>query len=191
MSKTNWEKMVYEKALNSAKSARRKQFDTLKIKVDDLPQYVDEGWEKSKEYKNAKFVGVTKEKSIQEQFENKIWLLFASMGFSTMNADREFYMSYDFHDESLVHQVDVLAVDDETIIFVECRAVDEMTDQSFAAEIKEFRERIAGLRKEALKKYPNRKSKFIWATHNYIIQKKDLSALDKAGITYLNDSAVE
>lgn len=166
MSKTNWEKMVYEKALNSAKSARRKQFDTLKIKVDDLPQYVDEGWEKSKEYKNAKFVGVTKEKSIQEQFENKIWLLFASMGFSTMNADREFYMSYDFHDESLVHQVDVLAVDDETIIFVECRAVDEMTDQSFAAEIKEFRERIAGLRKEALKKYPNRKSKFIWATHN-------------------------
>ena len=34
MSKTNWEKMVYEKALNSAKSARRKQFDTLKIKVD-------------------------------------------------------------------------------------------------------------------------------------------------------------
>lgn len=191
MSKTNWEKMVYEKALNSAKSARRKQFDTLKIKVDDLPQYVDEGWEKSKEYKNAKFVGVTKEKSIQEQFENKIWLLFASMGFSTMNADREFYMSYDFHDESLVHQVDVLAVDDETIIFVECRAVDEMTDQSFAAEIKEFRERIAGLRKEALKKYPNRKSKFIWATHNYIIQKKDLIALDKAGITYFNDSAVE
>lgn len=147
MSKTNWEKMVYEKALNSAKSARRKQFDTLKIKVDDLPQYVDEGWEKSKEYKNAKFVGVTKEKSIQEQFENKIWLLFASMGFSTMNADREFYMSYDFHDESLVHQVDVLAVDDETIIFVECRAADEMTDQSFAAEIKEFSERIAGLRK--------------------------------------------
>lgn len=93
-----------------------------------------------------------------------------------------FYMihpDYDFHDESLVHQVDVLAVDDETIIFVECRAVDEMTDQSFAAEIKEFRERIAGLRKEALKKYPNRKSKFIWATHNYIIQKKDLIALGR------------
>lgn len=71
MSKTNWEKMVYEKALNSAKSARRKQFDTLKIKVDDLPQYVDEGWEKSKEYKNAKFVGVTKEKSIQSSSKIK------------------------------------------------------------------------------------------------------------------------
>ena len=72
---------------------------TLKIKADDLPRYVDEGWEKSKEYNNPKFVGITREKSIQEQFENKIWLLFASMGFTTMNADSEFYVSYDFHDE--------------------------------------------------------------------------------------------
>lgn len=191
MSKTNWEKMVYEKALNSAKSARRKQFDSKKINVNDLPRYVDEGWEKVREYKNPKFVGITREKDIQEQFENKIWILFASMGFSTMNSDRDFYMSYNFHDESLVHRVNVLAVDDETIIFVECRAAEEMTDKSFAAEIKEFSERISGLRKEALKKYPNRKSKFIWATHNYIIQKKDLTALDKAGITYFNDSTVE
>ena len=49
MSNTNWEKMVYEKDLNSAKSTRRKVVDTLKIKADDLPQYVDDGWEKSKE----------------------------------------------------------------------------------------------------------------------------------------------
>lgn len=191
MSKTNWEKLVCEKDLNSAKRDRRKQFDSLKIKADDLPKYVDEGWEKSKEYKNAKFIGITREKSIQVQFENKIWLLFASMGFSTMNADREFYMSYDFHDESLVHQVDVLAVDDETIIMIECHAADEMTDRSFMTEIREFSNRIAGLRKEALKKFPNRKSKFIWATHNYIVQKKELIALDKVGITYFNDSAVE
>ena len=50
MSNTNWEKMVYEKDLNSAKSTRRKVVDTLKIKADDLPQYVDDGWEKSKEW---------------------------------------------------------------------------------------------------------------------------------------------
>lgn len=191
MSITNWEKMVYEKALNSARSARRKIVDTLKIKADDLPQYVDEGWEKSKEYKNPKYISVTREKPIQEQFENKIWLLFASMGFTTMNGDSDFYMSYDFHDESLVHQVDVLAVDDETVIMVECRASDEMTEISFTDDIKQFSDRISGLRKEILKKYPNRKSKFIWATHNYIIKKKDLLALEKAGIVYFNDSAVE
>lgn len=191
MSNTNWEKMVYEKDLNSAKSARRKVVDTLKIKVDDLPQYVDGGWEKSKEYKNPKYISVTREKSIQEQFENKIWLLFASMGFTNMNADSDFYMSYDFHDESLVHQVDVLAVDDETVIMVECRAADEMAEISFVEDIKKLSNRISGLRKEIQKKYPNRKSKFIWATHNYIIKKKDLLALEKAGIVYFNDSAVE
>lgn len=46
-----------------------------------------------------KYISVTREKSIQEQFENKIWLLFASMGFTNMNADSDFHMSYDFHDE--------------------------------------------------------------------------------------------
>lgn len=191
MSNTNWEKMVYEKVLNSAKSERKKLFDTKKINVADLPAYVDEGWEKSKEYKNPKFVAVSKEKTMQEQFENKIWMLFASMGFSVMNADRDFYMSYDFHDDTLTQQIDVMAVDDETIIIVECHAADEMTEASFIEEIKTFSERISGLRKEALKKYPNRKSKFIWATHNYIIHKKDLLALEKAGMVYFNDSAVE
>ena len=191
MSNTNWEKMVYEKDLNSAKSTRRKVVDTLKIKADDLPQYVDDGWEKSKEYKNPKYISVTREKSIQEQFENKIWLLFASMGFTNMNADSDFHMSYDFHDESLVHQVDVLAVDDETVIMVECRAAGEMTEINFAEDIKQFSDRISGFRKEILKKYSNRKSKFIWATHNYIIKKKDLLALEKAGIVYFNDSVVE
>ena len=183
--------MVCEKALNSAKSTRRKQYDFVKIKQDELAHYVDDGWEMSKEYKNPKFVGVSREKSVQEQFENKIWLLFASMGFSIMNSDREFFVAYDFRDDSLVHQVDVLAVDDETIIMVECYAADEMTDRSFAPEIKDFSEKISGLRKEILKRYPNRKSKFIWATHNYIIQKKDLIAMEKAGITYFNDSTVE
>lgn len=131
MSNTNWEKMVYGKALNSVKSERKKLYDTKKINVADLPAYVDEGWEKSKEYKNPKFVAVSKEKPMQQQFENKIWMLFASMGFSSMNADREFYMSYDFHDDTLTQQIDVMAVDDETIIIVECHAADEMTEASF------------------------------------------------------------
>ena len=190
-SETNWEKMVSDKELNSAKSIRRKQYDFMKIKTEDLPQYVDKGWEKSKEYKNSKFVGITREKSFQVQFENKIWLLFASMGFSIMNADNEFYMSYDFRDKNLKHQVDVLAVDDETIIFVECNASEMIEEGDFSEEIRIFGERISGLRKEASKRYPNRKTKFIWATHNYILHKNDILALEKLGITFFNDSIIE
>ena len=72
MSNTNWEKMVYEKDLNSAKSARRKVVDTLKIKADDLPQYVDDGWEKSKEYKNPKYISVTSHSGCGSFFINAI-----------------------------------------------------------------------------------------------------------------------
>lgn len=190
-SETNWEKMVSDKKLNSAKSIRRKQYDFMKIKTEELPQYVDKGWEKSKEYKNPKNVGITREKSHQVQFENKIWLLFASMGFSIMNSDNEFYMSYDFRDQELKQQIDVLAVDDETIIFVECNASETIEEGDFSKKIKIFGERISGLRKEASRRYPNRKTKFIWATHNYIVQKNDILALEKLGITFFNDSTVE
>ena len=51
--RTNWELMVSEKALASEKNTRKKQFITEKIASKDLPTYVDNGWEKSKYFKNG------------------------------------------------------------------------------------------------------------------------------------------
>lgn len=183
--------MVSEKALATEKNIRKKVFITEKIATKDLPQYIDNGWEKSKEFKNPKFVGVTKEKSAQAQFEDSIWMLFAKMGFSELNAGDDFRVSYDFRDDRLIERISVMAVDEETIIMVSCHAAESMTEHSFSSEIIEFKRKIDGLRKEALKKYPGRKTKFIWATHNYITNRHDLALLDKAGIAYFNESTVE
>lgn len=96
--RTNWDAMVSEKALAVEKNARKKVFVTEKIAAKDLPQYIDDGWEKSKEFKNPKYVGVTKEKPAQAQFEDAIWMLFANMGFSELNAGDDFRVAYDFRD---------------------------------------------------------------------------------------------
>lgn len=191
MERTDWTKMVSERALYTEKSLRKKIFVSMKIAASDLPAMIDQGWEKSKEYKSPKFVGITKEKPANEQFEDLVWLLFANMGFSEMNAGSPFEVSYDFHDDSLKYPVSVVAVDDETILVVVCQATDEVTERSFADEIQEFSSKISGIRKEILKQYPGRKTKFIWATHNYITNRRDLALLDKAGIAYFNDSAIE
>ncbi|MCF2662324.1 DGQHR domain-containing protein [Pseudoflavonifractor phocaeensis] len=191
MERTDWTKMVSERALSTEKSLRKKIFVSMKIAASDLPAMIDQGWEKSKEYKSPKFVGITKEKPANEQFEDLVWLLFANMGFSEMNAGSPFEVSYDFHDDSLKYPVSVVAVDDETILVVVCQATDEVTERSFADEIQEFSSKISGIRKEILKQYPGRKTKFIWATHNYITNRRDLALLDKAGIAYFNDSAIE
>jgi len=191
MERTNWTQMVSGRELSTAKSLRKKTFITMKISSADLPAMVDQGWEKAKDYKNPKFVGISKEKPTNEQFEDIVWLLFANMGFTELNGSTDFRICYDFHDDSLSERVSVIAVDEETILVVNCHASEFVEEKSFADEINAFSKKISGIRKEVLKKYPGRKLKFIWASHNYITNRRDLALLDKVGIAYFNDSTIE
>ncbi len=190
MARTDWNMMVSEGALAAERRSRKKAFVTQKILSDELPTYVDLGWEKSKEYKNMKYVDISKEKSVQEKFEDQLWTLFCNMGFTELNSNN-FEMSYDFHDDNLKERISIMAVDDETIIIVVCHAADSIIEHCFCNEITTFESKISGLRKEALKKYAGRKVKFIWATHNYISNRKDLALLDKYGIAYFSESTIE
>ena len=189
--RTNWELMVSGKALTAEKNSRKKKFISEKIAAKDLVTYVDNGWEKSKDFKNPKYVGVTKEKSVEEQFEDTIWILFANMGFLELNSGKEFSIAYDFHNDGLTVPVSVIAVDEETILIVLCHAAATMTEWSFASEINAFVSKTSGIRKEVLKRFPGRKVKFIWATWNYISKRNDLELLEKAGISYFSESTIE
>ena len=87
---------------------------------------------------NCKWVGGTKEKSVQEQFEDAVWVLFANMGFLELNAGKSLSIAYDFHDDELTEPISVMAVDEETILIVSCHASPVMTEHSFASEITAF-----------------------------------------------------
>ena len=145
MSRTDWTKMVTGKELATEKNLRKKLFVTQKIASKDLPEYVDAGWEKFKDFKSNKYVGITKEKPVSEQFEDLIWLLFTNIGFSDLNAGNGFQLAYDFRDDSLLERVSVIAADEETVLIVSCHDTDSLIENSFAAEINQFSEKIAGL----------------------------------------------
>ena len=85
MARTDWSQVVYDKQLATAKSVHKKLFVTQKILASELPEYIDAGWEKCKDYKSPKYVGIAKEKPVDEQFEDRIWLMFAGMGFYGLN----------------------------------------------------------------------------------------------------------
>ena len=191
MMRTNWELMVSGKELTAEKNSRKKAYVSQKILAKELPEYVDAGWEKTRDYRSSKYVGISKEKSESEKFEDRIWMLFANIGFSILNSGNEFEMAYDFKDDSIRERISVMAVDDETILIVNCYAAEMVIEYSFAEQIKEFCRKLSGLRREAQKKYPGRKIKFIWATHNYITNRRDLALLDKEGIAHFSDSIIE
>lgn len=154
MSRTDWGQIVYDKELTAAKSLHKKQFITQKVLASDLPRYIDAGWEKCKDYKSPKFVGIAKEKPATEQFEDKIWLLLAGMGFNGLNAETGIEIAYDFNDDNLKERISVVAVDEETILIVLCFASENIVEKSFAEEINVFSKKIGASEKKRYRNSP-------------------------------------
>ena len=188
---TNWENIVSDKQLVSAKNKRKNIYIEDKQRKVALQELEEEGWEYVKDYADPKFVKVRREKPFDEQFEDKVWFLFYQMGFKFMNKDRNFKMSYDFQNPNFTQQIDVFAADDETVIIVECKSADEIKDGFFKKEIEALHGQMDGLRKNALKQFQGRKVKFIWATHNYIMSPKDIQRMEEWGIILFSDSTID
>lgn len=188
--KTKWERIVTGEELAQAKVLRSKTFFEKKERRIALPELIEEGWIESKNYKDNRFVGVKKTKKFDEIFEDKVWSLFVKLGFTSMNKDRNFEMSYDYQNPEITQQIDVFAADEETVIIVECKASEKIKDGNFKKQIEALHGQMAGLTKEAKKRFPGAKVKFIWATQNYIISNADQEKLKEWGIIHFSDAVI-
>lgn len=188
---TNWDNVVSYKELVSAKNKRKNIYIEDKQRKVALGELEEEGWEYVKDYSDPKFVKVRREKPYDEQFEDRVWLLFYQMGFLHMNKDRNFKMTYDFQNLNFTQQIDVFAADEETVLIVECKSADKTKDGTFKKEIEALHGQMDGLRKTALKQFPGRKVKFIWAVHNYIMSPKDIQRMEEWGIIFFSDSTID
>ena len=190
-SKTKWEKIVSGKELDSHRASRSKTYVVKKERRSALPELIEEGWSHFKEYKDPKYIGVRKDKPFDEKFEDKVWLLFAKMGFHHMNSDRHFEMSYDFQNPENTQQIDVFAADEECVIIVECKSSERPKEGNFKKEIEALHGQMEGLAKEARRQFEGRKVKFIWATENIILSRADQQRLKDWGIVHFGDTTVE
>ena len=188
---TNWENIVSGKELITAKNKRKNLYIEARERKVALEELEEEGWEYVKDYADSKFVKVRKEKPFYERFEDQIWLLFFQMGFKHLNRDANFKMNYDFNNPDFTQQIDVFAADDETILIVECKSSEDLNEVQFKKDIEKLHGQMEGLRKCALKQYPGRKVKFIWATHNCIMSAKDIKRLQAWDIIFFSDSTIQ
>lgn len=188
---TNWENIVSGKELKTAKNKRKNLYIEARERKVALEELEEEGWEYVKDYADSKFVKVRKEKPFYERFEDQIWLLFFQMGFKLLNRDANFKMNYDFNNPDFTQQIDVFAADDETILIVECKSSEDLNEVQFKKDIEKLHGQMEGLRKCALKQYPGRKVKFIWATHNCIMSAKDIKRLQEWDIIFFSDSTIQ
>ena len=118
---TDWGKVLSQAEVKNALRERKKTYLEKTIFRSSLDDEKTEGWEFYKETRNEAKVKVRKNKSANVIFENRLWVLFASMGFYELNRDAKLEIEYTANAMSHKKQIDVFAADNETVLVVECK----------------------------------------------------------------------
>lgn len=182
------EKLVSDNELNGVRKKRSQIYYFDKFEPELQAKRESEGWEFDKALKSN--VRMKKAKPMDEQFEDEVWSLFASLGYHKMNRDRHLAIPYGSTGTGTTKQIDVFAVDDETILFIECKCAQYGKKGDFKKEIESISGIRNGLFTEVKKLFPNRKAKYILATKNYEVSENDRARMKELQIQHFDEYAV-
>lgn len=154
-----------ESVLLKKYKAKKTQYYIRSISLNELEDYQNEGWE---EVSTSKYKAkIQKEKPVGVKFEDDIWCMFYNLGFRNLNYDEKLVIQWG-EKPTDKHQLDVVAVGDEAIFVVECKASENLKPASFKKDIDELCRYKEGVMKVLRQIYGNdKKVKFIFATRNY------------------------
>lgn len=147
----------------------------------ELAQKLNEDWQISTILKTRTKISQSKPTNIE--FEDKVWSLFAQLGFKTMSCDRSFDIPYDKKDDKLVHKIEILAKDDETILVINCRSSEKNRSSDFGESLESIKNKKAGIIASLNALFPlcRPKIKYLLVTKNIGLTSNDeekLKAID-------------
>ncbi|MDN3582008.1 DGQHR domain-containing protein [Mucilaginibacter flavus] len=176
------------------KLLRTKKTDSYKESFNNgssaLQEKLNDGWEIDVILKSKTKVSKAKEDDIL--FKDKVWSLFAQLGFKILNRD-SFGFPYDKKDPSLIHGIDVFAKDDETVLIIECRSSIKNISCDFSDELEGLKFKKAGIINTIHALFPNTKPKFkfILATRNIGMSTEDETALAKFDAIHFSEEVID
>lgn len=185
------EKFITDEQLKKAITQRGKDIITESIAYELIDSYKSKGWSVDKEFKTV--CRMKKDKPSDRAFEDEMWSLFANLGFNKLNKDRNFVIPYS-DDCKSDQQIDVIAIDDESIIIIECKATETLEKRkSFKTDIEALGGKKQGIINYLRKVFPNEKHKikFIFATRNYVLSKDDIDRLNNFKILHFEDEMLK
>ncbi len=149
------------------------------------------GWELKAELKTKS--RLFKKKPLDIAFEDKVWTLFALLGFKLLNKDRHFHIPYDKKDLSLTHQIDVFAKDDETVLIIECKSTLKDKIGDFKQELEAMKSKKAGIINTISALFPTTKPKFkyILATSRLGLSDNDQLRLESIDGIHFSEEIVD
>lgn len=155
--------------------------------VDD---YIKDGWEEYTSPLKTK-TKIRKKKEHSKQFEDDVWCQLYDLGYRYLNFDETFELQFGKSPEEK-KQIDVIAIDNETIILVECKSsLKPKKAPSYKDEFDLLSLRLNGFRKTLEQAFgKGLKMKFIFATRNLRIDTEsiDIQRLQKTNSLHYNDN---
>lgn len=175
-----------EKKLAALYRARKKSYDECSVSFNEAEELKNQNWIEVVAMKTK--VRMQRPKPVGIAFEDKIWSLFYDLGFRNLNRDEHLELKWG-EGEGDHKQIDVLAVGEEAIFVVECKAASKITTSSFKSIIDEIELHKEGIIRSLKQIYGDKKIKFILATDNYRIGEEDIKRLNDKRIFHLNENA--
>ena len=174
---------------NTRKSVYAKE---ISVKHKYVDQYLEDGWVKIPKRKTKLTQRMGLPESPEDLFEDRLWCLFANMGYSRLNKTRDWVLPFGKGSEE-TKQIDVFAVNDETIVFVECKHTDTKKNTSLKTELESYQKIMEGLIRCAKELFPDneRKTKFVLATENYTLSDPDRNRVNNLNGIYLSEENIE
>lgn len=187
---TNWEDLLQRDELVDTAAVRSKNTIEEKFDANSIVSKQQQGWNIVKQYKNGSAL-MEHSKKIGDAFEDEVWMIFYKMGFKVMNKTNKFKMSYSSENPNLTKQIDVIAIDDEVCLLVECKSTETLDNtHSWKTDLEAIKGNMYGLFNEVKKKFPGRKIKYIFATKNYAIGSQDKDRMKDANIANFDTDVI-
>jgi DNA sulfur modification protein DndB len=173
--------------------AKLSKFHSRNVEHSLVEGLLEEGWEEYGEPLKTK-TRLRKRKSHNVQFEDDIWCQLYRLGYRMLNVDENFCLPFG-PDPSDKKQIDVVAIDDDSVLLVECKSSETAAKPpSYKTEFEALRLRLDGYRKTIEQTFGRgRRIKYIFASRNLRLSRDsaDISRLVESGGFYYNDNTFQ
>ena len=170
---------------------RSKAHIEMTIPLAQETSYVDSGWEVVRRSKRT--ARVRKPKPDDQRLEDQVWTLLAMMGFDHMSQGRQFRIPVSGLGSAVPpKQIDVLAVDGETALVVECKASETLRPRSLQKDLNETRGLQEAIRSWIHSTFEGRpRVCFVYATRNIRWSAPDRERAKDSHISILRDRQID
>ena len=172
--------------------AKKDKYQRRSVDHSLVDSFISDGWEE--EYSLKTKAKVRKLKPHSRRLEDDVWCQLYELGFRTLNFDEKFFLPFSKNYEDK-KQIDVIAVNQDSILLVECKSSEERKNApSYREDFDALNARMGGYLKSLRQIFgDDKKVKYIFATRNLRINKdsEDLKRLENAKGFYYNENTYE